>query len=34
LAALLLAGFLMVAITERKHGLHDIIGGTLVVNTD
>jgi len=30
-AALLLIGYLMVAFTRRKQGLHDIIAGTLVV---
>lgn len=30
-AMILLIGFLMVAFTERKRGLHDIIAGTLVV---
>lgn len=31
-ALILLIGFLMVAFTERKQGLHDIIAGCLVVN--
>jgi uncharacterized RDD family membrane protein YckC len=30
-AMILLIGYLMVAFTERKRGLHDIIAGTLVV---
>jgi uncharacterized RDD family membrane protein YckC len=32
-AVILFIGFLMVAFTERKRGLHDIIAGTLVVKT-
>ncbi|TML88435.1 MAG: hypothetical protein E6G09_02095 [Actinobacteria bacterium] len=30
-ALLLCIGFLMVAFTHRKRGLHDVIAGTLVV---
>jgi uncharacterized RDD family membrane protein YckC len=33
-ALLLLVGFVMVAFTERKRGLHDMIAGTLVVKDD
>ena len=33
-ALLLLTGFLMVAFTERKRGLHDMMAGTVVVTTD
>ena len=33
-ALLLLVGFLMVAFTARKRGLHDMIAGTVVVTTD
>jgi uncharacterized RDD family membrane protein YckC len=32
-ALILLIGFLMVAFTEKKQGLHDLIAGTLVVKT-
>lgn len=31
---LLLIGFLMVAFTERKRGMHDMIAGTLVITAD
>lgn len=31
-AALLCVGFIMIAFTKRKQGLHDIIAGCLVVN--
>ena len=30
----LLVGFIMVAITEKKQGLHDVMSGSLVVNTN
>jgi uncharacterized RDD family membrane protein YckC len=30
-AIILLIGFIMVAFTEKKQGLHDMIAGTLVV---
>jgi uncharacterized RDD family membrane protein YckC len=33
-ALLLLVGFLMVAFTERKRGLHDMIAGTVVITAD
>lgn len=33
-AALLLVDFLMVAFTERKRGLHDMIAGTVVITAD
>ncbi len=33
-ALLLLVGFLMVAFTERKRGLHDMMAGTLVITAD
>ena len=33
-AMLLLVGFLMVAFTERKRGLHDMIAGTVVITAD
>ena len=33
-ALLLFVGFLMVAFTERKRGLHDMLAGTVVVQTD
>lgn len=33
-ALLLLIGFLMVAVTDRKRGLHDMIVGTVVVTAD
>lgn len=32
-ALILLIGFIMVAFTEKKQGLHDMIAGTLVVKT-
>jgi len=32
-AIILLIGFIMVAFTDRKRGLHDMIAGTLVVKT-
>jgi len=32
-AVLLMVGYLMVAFTERKQGLHDKIAGTLVVRS-
>jgi uncharacterized RDD family membrane protein YckC len=31
---LLLVGFLMVAFTERKRGLHDMMAGTVVITAD
>jgi uncharacterized RDD family membrane protein YckC len=31
-AVLLFIGFIMIAFTKRKQGLHDIIAGCLVVN--
>ena len=30
----LAAGYLMIAVTDRKRGLHDMIGGTLVVRAE
>jgi uncharacterized RDD family membrane protein YckC len=33
-ALILLIGFIMVAFTEKKQGLHDMIAGTLVVKTN
>ena len=33
-AALLLVGFLMVAFTPRKRGLHDMLAGTVVITDD
>ena len=33
-AFILLIGFIMVAFTERKQGLHDMIAGTLVVKAN
>jgi uncharacterized RDD family membrane protein YckC len=33
-ALLLLIGFLMVAFTERKRGLHDMMAGTVVITAD
>jgi len=33
-ALLLLVGFLMVAFTARKRGLHDMLAGTLVITAD
>jgi uncharacterized RDD family membrane protein YckC len=33
-ASIFCIGFLMVAFTERKRGLHDMIAGTLVIKTD
>ena len=33
-ALILGIGFLMVAFTDRKRGLHDMIAGTLVIKTD
>jgi uncharacterized RDD family membrane protein YckC len=32
-AIILLIGFIMIAFTERKRGLHDMIAGTLVIKT-
>ena len=32
-ALILFIGFIMVAFTEKKQGLHDMIAGTLVVRT-
>ena len=31
-ALLLFIGFVMIAFTERKQGLHDLIAGTLIIN--
>lgn len=31
-ALLLFIGFIMIAFTERKQGLHDLIAGTLIIN--
>ncbi len=33
-AVILLIGFIMVAFTERKQGLHDLIANTLVIEAD
>ena len=33
-ALILCIGFIMVAFTERKRGLHDMISGSLVIKTD
>jgi uncharacterized RDD family membrane protein YckC len=32
-AIILCIGFIMVAFTDKKRGLHDIIAGTLVIKT-